>query len=281
LYNNYFPSTILFGVLIQHFLYNIDPLYVPEILNFSISYEKDMALTVMKPAFEGINYTLLDFIINEVDKSTYILDLINIIIELCKILEIYQNKCCFVHHDLHPDNIIINYQYTQDGKLIFSLKLIDISSASSIIIKYNSTYLIFKQLDIWYRKMPESINPFLSNIWNKYDLFYFVLSILFFDKKSAIKKILPNDNPNFKKFIRLLLNIFNIVDNYQDILETIEIRKHKYHGEEKPFIKIYYTIIATKSEREKLFKIKNKDIYKLFIPSFLNDYLEKYKLEKN
>jgi len=277
LYNNYVPATILFGVLLQNFLYKIDDRYVSEILNFSICYEKDIALTVMKPAFKDKNNTLLDFIIDKVDKPTYIIDLINIIIELCKILEIYQNKCCFIHRDLHADNIIINYQYSEDGILNFKLKFIDISSVSSAIIKYEGNYLVFKQLDIWYTKTPESINPFLSGMWNKYDLLYFVLNILFFDERTSIKKNLPIKNENFIKFIRLLLDIFNIADNYKSIVNTANIREHEYHGKIKPFRIKFYSVISKKSEREKLFKTKNKDTYKIFIPSFLKGYLESIK----
>jgi hypothetical protein len=279
LYNNYVPSTILFGVLIQQFLFNINPLYVSEILNFSICYEKDIALTVMKQAFIGKNDTLLDFIINEIDRPTYIIDLINIIIELCKILEIYQNRCCFVHHDLHPDNIIINYQYSEDGMLDFNLKIIDISSVSSIIFKYKGEYLIFKQLDIWYAKTHESINPFLSFMWNKYDLFFLIIWILFSEERKSVNKKIPIEHENFKKFIKLLLKNFNIVDNYKNILNTTEIRDHKYHSGINPIRIKFYSIISAKSERDKLFKLKNKDIYKMFIPSFLKEYLENIKIE--
>lgn len=275
LYNNYVPATILLGVLIQNFLYRINSRYVSKILNFSICYEKDIALTIMEPAFAGDNKTLLDFIINEVERETYITDLINILIELCNILEIYQNECCFVHHDLHPGNIIINYKYI-DGILEFELKIIDFSSVSSIIFKYKDKYLILKHLDIFYIKTSESINPFLSGMWNKYDLFYFILNILFFNERTAVEEKLPIDNENFNNFIKLLLNISNIKDDYKIIFNNIEILPHKYYFRMNPFRIKFYSMIATKSEREKIFKTRNSNTYKMFIPSFLKKYLKKY-----
>ena len=191
LMNNYIPGTKLISFIIQNYLYKINSRYVPEVLDYSICYESDVSLTVMKSAFKGENKTLLDFIITEVTRPTYVIDLINIIIKLCEILEIYQNACCFVHHDLHTDNIIIEYSYEINGKLTFKLKIIDISHNSSVIIKYNDKYKLIKCYDIYYSRTVESVNPFLSGMWNKFDLFYFILITLFNEEIYLVKKKLP------------------------------------------------------------------------------------------
>jgi hypothetical protein len=85
------------------------------------------------------------------------------------------------------------------------LQIIDISSVSSIIFKYKDEYLIFKQLDIWYAKTHESINPFLSFMWNKYDLFFIIIWILFSEEKKSVNKKIPIEHENFKKFSAIVL----------------------------------------------------------------------------
>jgi hypothetical protein len=263
--NNYIPATKLIPFFIQNYLYEIDNTYIPEILDYSICYESDVSLTIMKSAFEGENKTLLDFIITEVDSPTYIIDLINIIIKLCEILEIYQNACCFVHRDLNADNIIISYNRDLNGKIIPKLKIIDISHNSSVIIKYNDEYKLLKCYDIYYSRTVESVNPFLSGMWNKFDLFYFILFTLFNEEIYLVKKKLPKTHEKFKIFINILLIIFNLKDNYNEILHSINKNNTKLK---------FLSIFATKKEREKIFKdIDN--IYLFFIPSFLKDFLEK------
>jgi len=277
LFNNFIPSVNLIGFFIQNYLCEIDrkyrnisenkerDTYVPDVLNYSICYNQDVILTVMESAFEINNNTLLDFIIAESHRNTFVIDLINIIIKLCEILDFYQQKCCFVHHDLHSDNIMISYRYDEgNSKLKFELRIIDISSRSSIVIKYNNAYKLLKHYDIWYSATPESVNPFLSGMWNKYDLFYLVLYILFYKERTTTNKKLPTNIQNFKNFINVLLFIFDIKDNYNEILNSIE----------KDTLKIkYYSMIATKEEREKLFNDKT-NIYLFFIPLFLKKFLE-------
>ena len=262
--NNYIPATKLVAFIIQNYLYEIDNTYIPEVLDYSVCYESDVSLTVMKSAFEGENKTLLDFIITEVDRPTYVIDLINIIIKLCEILEIYQNACCFIHHDLHIDNIMISYSYDENKNIKFDLKIIDISQNSSIIIKYNGTFKLLKHYDIWYSSTAESVNPFLSGMWNKYDLFYLLLHTLFQEKRSAVNKKVPEKNKNFINFINALLKIFSIRSNYEEILSNIQQNTLRLK---------FYSMIVIKNDREKIFE-DNNNIYLFFIPSFLKQFLE-------
>jgi hypothetical protein len=219
----------------------------------------------MESAFKVNNKTLLDFMINEVNRSTYIIDLINIIIKLCEILEIYQNACCFVHHDFHLDNIIISYSYDIENKISFNIKIIDISSESSIIIKYKNKFILLKNYGIWYSRTVESINPFLSGMWNKFDLFYFISFILFNKKMFLVNKKLPINNPNFLKFINIILAIFNLNNNYNKILNSINKNTTR---------RKYLSLVASK-EKEKLFNDKT-NAYLFFIPSFLKNFLEQF-----
>ena len=93
----------------------------------------------------------------------------------------------------------------------------------------------------------------------------FILITLFNEEIYLVKKKLPKTHENFKIFINILLIIFNLKDNYNEILHSINKNNTKLK---------FLSIFATKKEREKIFKdIGN--IYLFFIPSFLKDFLEK------
>ena len=59
-------------------------------------------------------------------------------------------------------------------------------------------------------------------MWNKYDLFYLLLLTLFHKRVASSNKKLPENDKNFKIFIEVLLNIFGIKKNYDEILNSIK-----------------------------------------------------------
>jgi len=97
---------------------------------------------------------------------------------LSEILYTYQFRCNFVHGDLTPDNIIINFDYIYN--VIHDLKIIDFGS-SSIQVKINKKSVLIYDNS---KKSDKTYLDTLSSFTNRSfalssDLFYFYILILF------------------------------------------------------------------------------------------------------
>ena len=265
LFNNYIVFTTLIQSLIQNYLYNIYQDGVPEFINYSLSYNDRLSLTRMKLAFEENEYvhnenkfvgTFHNFMVIESESlqnnENFIKNILLILIEICKLLEIYQNGCYFVHGDLHASNIMVKCNFNEMHLVQnIHIKLIDFQF-SSIILKINGDKKIFKDFGFGTYKLVEQCNPYISSIWNKLDILYFI-STIFYNLNNL------KDNKNIKELFLKLSDIFNISI---DIYKTFE----EYSLENKflSFISSY--------KKSNMFKNKNEE-YTKFIPSILKTYL--------
>jgi hypothetical protein len=287
LFNNYVLFSLLIQSLIQNYLYNLDTTKVPEFISYSISYEKDICLTIMKNAFNMNNRnnknifigTLMDFI-KEQSKDKYFknctINILKILKELCKVLNFFQEKCYFVHGDFHAKNIIL-YCEINENYLVqnISIKLIDFSF-SSIIININGDLKILKDVGFGTLKMLEQVNPIISNIWNKIDILYLISNFIFnLNTSSNLACLLHNININ--GFLKIFLKILNIPNNiYEIFLDNCNKinKKHTY----KLFISLFKSNKLI--ELCNLNSINKKQFYLNFIPKNLEILLDNY-LQKN
>ena len=303
-FNNYIVFTSFIQSLIQNYLYDLNNAYVPEIISYSISYENDKCLTIMKEAFDSnnkkksFNGTFWKFITDQSLNKTnntnntyskiYIDNILLIIIEICTILEFYQKKSYFVHSDFHAKNIMLECNFNEDNKIKdLSVKIIDFQF-SSIIINYNGTLKIFKDVGFDSFKIIEQVNPHVSSLWNKIDIMYLVVIILF-DLISLNK----NDrNINYKILYYTLLKIFkfspDFYENFKNYLRDEEnIKEEEILLKKKKLFRKYIKLFKNK-QFEKIFgyenfnknnKNKKKELYSKFIPIVLKKELQN--LNKN
>ncbi len=258
--NSYESCHILFNYMIQKYLYELNHDYVPKIENIQFDFEssKHLSRTIMNlvknTGYEFSNNFSQIIFNREYWKSPNILLFIkNILIKLCDILIFYQNKCYFVHRDLHIKNIIINYNKTTENNTIifdtanFNIKLIDFS-VSSIIINNESN--IPSQLQYTnLRPFNNCIlsNPYLNKEWEKIDLKYFFIVLLFmfipmdltvYKENKSINTNKTNENKlgfrNIESFFRKILNIYEPYINYLENLENL-IELSKTNKTIKPF----------------------------------------------
>ncbi len=176
---NYVPSTIFISYIIQHYLHYKFPNIVPDINTIDFSYNNNIGITLMNKAIKEPsvhpNFELYHYIKTNIYRRTYVNDFLNILYELCDILITMQNDCAFVHYDIHLGNLLINYNYDKN-KFSFNLKLIDFGVASIII--NNGSYKLIKYINMKQHKYPLMFNPYVSTLWYKYDLLYFIASLL-------------------------------------------------------------------------------------------------------
>ncbi len=298
--SSYMSSFTLLGFILQKFLYNLNNNYVPNIYDVKFDFESNKLLynknknlnlkarTVMNLSGKNMINNNKKYISTNLYsilfENDYYLDtnfelfVFKIIYKLCEVLEFYQNKCMFVHRDLHVKNIMINLNYNLNGnkKNIntddFELKLIDFSF-SSIVLKNMSnkisylTYMNYKPF-----KDPYISNPFFNKEWNQTDLRFFFL-YLFVD---CFVKFLDNNKMNIlhkekiKNILLTLIDVFNINTDYINKLKTINLNNFtemKCRGSEKYTIK--YIMFFKKNIHEYIFG--NDFDYNCYIPSVLKE----------
>jgi tRNA A-37 threonylcarbamoyl transferase component Bud32 len=148
--------------------------------------------------------------------------IIDILLYLSEILYTYQFRCNFVHGDLTPDNIIINFDYIYN--VIHDLKIIDFGS-SSIQVKINKkSVLIFDNS----KKSNKTYLDTLSSFTNRSfalssDLFYFYILILF---HSSYGLNIMSDNLR-SKLIRIFdLKDINYIEEYKKYAMEYYYRQH-------------------------------------------------------
>ena len=302
-FNNYIVFTSFIQSLIQNYLYELKNDYVPEIISYSISYENDKCLTIMKDAFDSnnkksFNGTFWKFItdqsLNKTNKTNktyskiYITNILVIIIEICTILDFYQKKSYFVHSDFHAKNIMLECNFDDNNKIEnLSVKIIDFQF-SSIIINHNGTLKIFKDVGFGAFKIIEQVNPYVSSLWNKIDIMYLVVIILF-----DLIYLNKNDrNINYKILYYTLLKIFkfspDFYENFKNYLRDEEnIKEEEILLKKKKLFRKYIKLFKNK-QFEKIFgyenfnknnKNKKKELYSKFIPIVLKKELKN--LNKN
>jgi len=274
---SYIPSLVLIEYSIQKYLHTLNNNYVPDIDNIDFDYDNDLSLMIMDYAFKesDSSYIVSDlqkFIETEMDRQSFVVDFFNVFKKICEILNFYQEKCCFVHNDLHFGNIFIKYKY-EDSIFIFDIKLIDFGF-SSIIVYHDGKYKLFKDINLSGHKKIDFLNPFISNIWDKIDILFFISYFIF--SNISIKKIeneymFFGNSKNILTIIKILCNIFDIDLNY--------IKKYIESNLEFKLFPTIFKIVRIDSYRKKIYGEKfNLDICK---PSKIIDILEKINIKIN
>jgi hypothetical protein len=275
LYNNYEVFDFLIQSLIQNYLYTLNKDYVQEFISYSVSYNDGLSLTRMRLSFDSNNKdenifigNFYDFIMKESNTEhtgIFIKNLLLILKELCIVLDFYQKSCYFVHGDLNIKNIMIKCKFDENHLVQdIKIKLIDFQF-SSIILNVNNKLKILKIFGFGLRRVNEEFNPYISSYWNKIDILYFFASIVFDLKKIREK------NDNIISFLSILLNIFNIKqDFYNKLVNNTKEGLNKYHS---------YIYSLKKEEKFSNIFIENKnkkEVFKNFIPFNLFIHLNKF-----
>jgi hypothetical protein len=151
---SYMPAMFLLGYMIQHYLYHLNPNYVPNIHDLQFDFGSTgenpelKSMTYMNLASQrnpngrlryrysgdlsqililgiepiisnssgaGAGGQSLNSTIFLYENPNYIPFLLKILIKLCDILIEYQHKCYFVHRDLHTKNIMVNFNLLANG----------------------------------------------------------------------------------------------------------------------------------------------------------------------
>ena len=294
-FNNYNVYTILIQLIIQNYLYYINNKYVPEFISYAISYDKNLSLTIMKKAFENniklnnneriFQDSVKKFIENESLYDTFTINMFIILKELCVILDIYQKKCYFVHGDLHANNIILDCKINKKNLIYdIKIKLIDFAY-SSIILNINGDLKMLKDIGFGTFKLFEKHNPYISNIWNKSDILYFILCIIYDLKNSGYFEF-NNKNSHNKYLNNFLLSLFNIFHINKDIY-IIFLKKivlSEINGSKKnidTFILFVNLFISEKSFNNYINNNKKKDFLNSLIPNNLKNIINKHFFSEN
>ncbi len=269
-FNNYVPYTSSIQALIQNYLYKLCDKYVPEFKNYFLSYNEGLSLIVMDCAFNKCETsknnefigTLYDFMEKESVKydnvDIYILNVLKIWQKVCEILSFYQEKCYFVHGDLHAGNMMICCDF-DENKIIKNLhvKLIDFGF-SSIILNINRQYKILKDVGLMQNKSYNQINPNISSLWNKIDILYLTTATYYHFKKS---------NKNNIRLMNYILNIFEIPEK---IYEIIFPNNNKNNLDQ---FNTFISFFKIKSKFDEIYKTKTIEeknkLYSKYIPSEL------------
>ncbi len=246
--NSYVSTQVLFSYMIQKYLYELNKNFVPNIYDIKFDFENEnkepslplsenkekkddiqLSLTIMNKSnknnrisFESSNLFEILFNTKLYTCENYIQFIKIILIKLCDILIYYQNKCFFVHRDLHVKNVVINYNINSNSNLIdnenIQVKIIDFSFSSILI---NNQSLVLSQFQ--YSNMKSLHNPTFTNSyfnkdWKKIDLKFFFTLFLFFFKPKGLKEfnIKNNNLIIFDNIERLIINIINIEPGYNE-----------------------------------------------------------------
>ncbi len=281
--SSYMSSIYLFSFFIQKYLYNLNPLFVPNIENIylHLTYpeeEKRKSITKMNLARKNrINYkyslNLQQLLIKPIQinkKKIYFCEInffyefiIEVLKKICEILIFYQNECFFVHRDLHLPNIIVNFNIINNKFDLskFEVKLIDFTFSSLIIFNSNNIPCEFMNSSFNHFMDIRLSNPYLNKDWNTYDLRYFIITFLFarlYDEDlNKLNKNIIIDNINYKnsnikkinnvlkKIRNLILNILHINEDYRRLYVDF---KNSYNKSCIDFNLIIYRELLFKQE---------------------------------
>ncbi len=256
---SYMSSIYLFSFFIQKYLHNLEPSYVPDIENIhyhftNMNHERRKSITKMnlvRRRINGLGYSinLFQLLTEPILKGTqkYFFEIINfeqffieVLKKLCIILQFYQERCFFVHRDLHTSNIMINFNLIDNQHFDltnFEVKIIDFTYSSIIINNREGKSSEFMNTNYFYFFDVDVSNPYLNKDWDKFDLKYLFISLLLQkiykgDMILLNENILINRSVNqirrvrpIKKIRQLLINIFN---NRPDYLNLYKLFKSEY-----------------------------------------------------
>ncbi len=248
--SSYMSSIYLFSFLIQKYLYNLKPSYVPNIEDIFYHFtheeeEKIKSITKMNLVKRennnryqfSINLQQLlikPIKINKRNTNKYFFEINNfeefiilILKKLCKILIEFQDLCYFVHRDLHTGNIMINFNIFDNNFDInnFEVKLIDFTYSSIII---NNEKVKTELINCMFNNNHDLklSNPYINKNWNCYDLKYFFLSLLFarlyegkqekLEENYIINKVINSQerDKKLKNVRNIILSLLKIDNNY-------------------------------------------------------------------
>lgn len=206
LFNSYITCQVLFGFMIQKYLYNLNSKFIPNIHNVEFLFETDNPFSITKMNDAGSrlhshSMTLKNILLNsEISRcENFVVFIFKVIIKLCDILNYYQDRCFFIHRDLHEDNIFVHFNINQNGSNRinienFSIKLIDFS-LSSICIHNQSEYLsqlCVTNLKPYWNSKP--LNPCFNKNWKQMDLTKFFIFMLC----KTFMEYIQNPNGSYK-----------------------------------------------------------------------------------
>ncbi len=302
--NSYVSSQVLFSYMIQKYLYNLNNNYVPDIddIHFFYNENKDLnnenieikSITKMNNAkitknrneilksysySMNLNEIIFDTKIKLYHKSNFIKFILKILMKICDILIYYQTKCFFIHRDLHPYNIIVNFNLTSNNIDIenFQVKLIDFSFTSIIINNNNNVMSQLQFTNLRPHWDCKFLNPLLNKEWQKVDLKYFFLFTFFNSILYGLSLNKGNYNDIFHlSQIEFLENIFAKLLNIKDGFKE---RFNDFHSI-GCFNKVKrFDMFYKKNVLYNIFQI-NIDDENIFYPSNckknINDYLNRY-----
>ncbi len=252
---SYMSSIYLFSFFIQKYLHTLNSSYVPDIENIFFHFT-DETKSITKMNLAGRNRNRITYSINLYQLLTkqiiegndkYFFEInnfqkffIEVLKKLCEILIFYQNECYFVHRDLHISNIMINFNLIDNQQFDLSnieVKLIDFTYSSIVIFNREGQNSEFMNTNYNYFFDIKLSNPYLNKDWNKYDLKYLLIDLLFQkiykgDMELLNENILINRSINQNRRIlpikiirQILMNIFNIKRNY---LQSYKLFKSEY-----------------------------------------------------
>lgn len=190
LFNSYVTCQVLFGFMIQKYLYHLKSEFIPNIHNVEFLFERENPISITKMNDARISpyshsMTLKNILLDpQISRcENFVIFIFKIIIQLCDVLKYYQDRCFFIHHDLHSDNIFVHFNIIQNGSDRinidnFSIKLIDFA-LSSICIHNQSedlSQLCVTNLKPFWNSKP--LNPCFNKDWRQMDLTKFFIVTL-------------------------------------------------------------------------------------------------------
>ncbi len=307
--SSYMSSFTLLAFVLQKFLYNLNPEYIPNIYDLQFNFESNKPLLLNKRKLKNMNeeekskyllnlksmtrmnisgsqyfklnnnlniskdfYTLL-FKDSFYNINNFIPFVLKILYKLCEILEFYQNQCMFIHRDLHAKNVMVNFRYKNGLFDIdnFNVQIIDFSF-SSIVIKNNENKISFLTYEN-YKPTKDLLiaNPYINNEWNQTDLKYFFIFLFLEFSNKFLLNPLENDYhiTIIRNILSILNEIFNINTDYLLNFNNLNNSKLECSIRSKLFV------IFLKKESHKNIFGENFN-YDCYIPKILKNILKTY-----
>jgi hypothetical protein len=236
LFNSYITCQVLFGFMIQKYLYNLNSAFIPNIHNVEFLFETENPFSITKMNDAGSrlhshSMTLKNILLNtDISRcENFIVFIFKVIIRLCDILKYYQDRCFFIHRDLHEDNIFVHFNIIQNGSNRinienFSIKLIDFS-LSSICIHNQSEHLsqlCVTNLKPYWNSKP--LNPCFNKDWRQMDLTKFFIFMLC----KTFMEFIQNPNGSYKYPREHIEKLDQIENQIKILLNMKELDRKTY-----------------------------------------------------
>jgi hypothetical protein len=231
--NSYLSCQALFSFMIQKYLHNLNPSYIPGISDLQFLFEesnspKTLSFTKMNNVTNKTYSLHIKQILLHPDLykySNFIPFIFKIITKICDILIYYQLRCFFVHRDMHDRNVMVNFNLTtlETGETIIDfdsiqVKLIDFALSSIVIPNHSNQLSQFQYTNLRPFWNSSFSNPYQNIEWNKIDLKYFFICLLFYTllpnaldlnvgKKQPYNEEHLTQLREIENFIKILLNI--------------------------------------------------------------------------